>query len=86
VVPTGHHDRDAGAEVGEGRGGADGVARDHPVPGEEEIEQVAIDQEGVAEGRDLVEEVEECLLGGGGAGAEVDILHDDELVTEHGAR
>ena len=84
VVAAGHHDRHPLTEVLQRRGAPKGLAGDDPLPGEEEVVDVAVQEEGVPQGGDLIEEVEERLLGGRGAGAEVHVLHDDELVTEHG--
>ena len=61
-------------------------AGDQPAVGEPEIEDVAVEEEAVAERRRALEEGEEGLLDLGRGGAHMGVGQDEEALTEHDRR
>ncbi len=58
----------------------------HPGIGKPEVEQVAVDEQAIAQRRDCIEKLEQRLLRPGGRHAKVGIGHDDEGAAKHGAK
>lgn len=86
VVPAGHDDGHPLAQLAQGGGHGKSRPGYHPLPGEPEIEQVARDEEGVAQGRRSLEKLEKGGLVGRGPGAEVGIADGDESLADHGPK
>src|SRR5688500_17796308 len=86
MVPSDHHDRQPTPAPAHGRGDVEATPGDGAVVGEPEIEQIAVDEQAVAQGWDSVEEVEKCLLDRGRRHSQMGIGYDDESVAQHGAK
>src|SRR3954471_18679496 len=63
VVSTDHHDGHSTPKPGECRGHVKAASGDDPGVGKPEIEEIAVDQQTIAQPRHRVEELEQCLLG-----------------------
>ena len=83
VIASRHHDRDPPPQLGQGPRDPHSRARHDASPGEPEVEEVPIDEETVAQGRNLFEEVEEGGFHRGRNGAEMRVGKDDQLMPEH---
>ncbi len=83
MIAPGEHDRDPPLQLGQGPGDAHSRSRHGAPPREPEVEEVPVDQETVAEGRDLVQEVEEGGFHRSRNGAEMRVGKDDQLMPEH---
>jgi acyl-CoA thioester hydrolase len=86
VVSPHHHYRQATPQPGQRSGDVEAPPRDHRGIGEPEIEQVAVDQQAIAQRRHRIEKLEEGLLGPGRSDAEMGIGYDDEAEAKHGAK
>jgi acyl-CoA thioester hydrolase len=62
------------------------AAGNDPRVGKPEVEEIAIDEQAIAEIGNRIEELEQCLLGSRRRDAEMGIGHDDEGAAEHGAK
>ena len=86
VVPSDHYDWKAAPQPGQCRGYMEPAPGNDPGVGEPEVEQVAIDEQAIAQGWDRIEKLEQRLLGFRGANAKMGIRHDYESPAEHGAK
>jgi acyl-CoA thioester hydrolase len=86
VVAADHHDRHGVPEPRQRRRDVKSAARDDTGVSEPKIEEVAVDEQAIAERRDGVEKCEQPLLDDGGRRAEVGVGDDDETVSEDRAR
>ena len=81
VIAAGHDDRHAFAYLGQGRRNGEAFSGDHPPVGEPEVEQVAVDQQRIAQRRCLVEELQERLFHGWRCDTQMGVGHDEKLVA-----
>ena len=86
VVPADHDDGHPCRQPGERRRDAEPASRNDPRVGEPEVEEIAVDQETVAQGGDGVEKGEERFLDGRGRHSEMGVGDDDQCMAEHGAK
>ena len=86
VVPADHEDRDPAVQRRERGGDPERVARQRRRVGEPELEQVAVDQQRVAQRGDGVQELEQRGFHRGRGVAEVGVGDDDEGVSQHGRK
>ena len=86
VVAAHHDDRDLAAEAGDRRGDVKTASGYDSGIGEPEVEEIAVDQQAIAQGRHGVEELEENFLGSRRRHSKVGVGHDHEGVAEHGAK
>ena len=86
VVSPDHHDRHPPAEPGQRGRHVEAAARDDPAVGEPEVEQVAVDEQAIAQVGDRLEKRQQRLLDRGRRSAEVGVGHDDERMAQHGAK
>ena len=84
VVAAGHRHRHRAGQARQGRGHGERTARDHLPVGEPEFEEVAGDEEGIAEAGGGVEEGEEGRLGLGRRAADMRVCDDEKAVAGHG--
>jgi hypothetical protein len=61
-------------------------SRDHTGVGEPEVEEIAVDEEAVAQAGHGFQKRQQPLLHGGRRHAEVGVGNDDEGMAEHGAK
>lgn len=83
VIAARHHDRNPPSQLSQGPGNAHSRSGYHAPPGEPEVEEVTIDEEAVAEGRDLVQKIEQGGFHRSRNGAEMRVGKDDQLMPEH---
>jgi hypothetical protein len=86
VVSPDHYDRHPSPEPAQRRRHVKPPARDHSGVGEPEIEQVAVDEQAIAQLRHGVEKVEEGFFDRGRRHSKVGVGDDNEGVAEHGAK
>jgi hypothetical protein len=86
MVPTHHYYREAAAKPGEGCRDMETASGNDSGIGEPEVEQIAVDEQAIAQSRHCVEKLEQCLLSLRWSGAEVSIRNDHERAAEHGAK
>ena len=86
VIPADHRDRHSTAKPGQRGGHPEAAPRDDPAVGEPEVEEVAIDEQAVAQSGNRLEECEQRLLDGRRRHAEVGVGDDDESMAQHGAK
>ena len=84
VVAADHEDREPPREAGQGCRHLKTAAGHDPGVAEPEIEEVAVDEQAVAQGRHVVQEGEERLFDGGWRHAEMGVGNDDESLPQHG--
>jgi acyl-CoA thioester hydrolase len=86
MVSSDHHDRHSAPESRECGGHVEATPGYDPGVGEPEVEQIAIDEQAVAQRRHRVQELEKCFLDPGRRHSEVGIGHDHKGAAEHGAK
>jgi hypothetical protein len=86
MISPDHHDRYSAAEPSQGGGNVEATSRNHPGVGKPEIEEVAIDEQAVAQLRHRGEKLEESLFYHRRRHSKVGIGDDDEGVAQHGAK
>jgi hypothetical protein len=86
MIPTYHDHGQLSPELGEGSGHVEPAARDHAGVGEPEIEEVAVDEQAIAQCGHYLEEPKQSFLGPSRRDAEVGIRDDNERVAQHGAK
>lgn len=83
VVAARQQDRDPSSQPGKGPGHTHSRSRHDAPPGEPEVEEISIDEETIAEGGGLIQEVEEGGFHRIRNGAEMRVGKDDQLMPEH---
>ena len=86
VVSSNHYDRHSAAQPGQRGGDVKTTSRDYAGIGEPEIEQIAVDQQAIAQDGNGLEEFEQRLLDARRRHAKVGIGNDNEGVAQHGAK
>jgi hypothetical protein len=86
MVPSDQHDRRPAAQPGERRGDVKAPPGNHLGIGKPEVEEVAVDQQAVAQGGHGVEELEQRLPNGRWRHSKVGIGDDNKGVAQHGAK
>ena len=86
VVATDHNHRELTAEPSHCRCYMEAVSGYDSGVGEPEVEEIAVDQQAIAQRRHCVEELEERFLGSRRRHSKVGVGHDHEGVAEHGAK
>ncbi len=86
MVPPHHYYRKAAAKPGEGSGDMETASGNDAGIGKPEVEQIAVDEQAIAQCRHRVEKFEQCLLSLRWSGAEVSIRYDHEGTAQHGAK
>lgn len=86
MISSDHHDRQLTPKPCQCGGDMESSPRNHPRVGKPEVEQVAIDEQAVAQRRHLIQEFEKCLFDSGRRHSEVGIGHYHEGAAEHGAK
>jgi hypothetical protein len=86
VVAANHDDRYLPSKPGHRSRDVESVSGDDSGIGEPEVEEIAVDQQAIAQRRHCVEELEKCFLGSRRRHSKVGVGHDHEGVAEHGAK
>ena len=86
MVPTYHYDRQSAAQPRQRGGNMEPTAGDDPGVGEPEVEEIAVDEQAIAQFGDRIEELEQCFLGSRRRNAQMGVGHDHEGAAKHGAK
>ncbi len=86
VIAPYHDNRQAPAKASQRGGHMEAAPRDDPRVRDPEVEQIAVDEQAVAEGRHCIEKLEQPLLDTRRCYSEVGIGHDHESAAKHGAK
>ena len=86
MIAADHHDRKPAAQLRQGGGDVEATAGNHPTVGEPEVEEIAVEEEAVAQVRHRLQKCQERLLDPGRRHAEMGIRHDDQRMAQHGAK
>jgi hypothetical protein len=86
MVSTHHYYWHSAPKLSERRGNVEATPRDYPGVGEPEVEQIAVDEQAVAQPGAGAEKIEQRLLDGRGRHSKMGIGNDDECVAQHGAK
>lgn len=86
VVASYHYNRESSSQHRECGCDVKAASGNHPGIGEPEIEEIAVDEQAVAQRRHGIEEVEQCPLDSRRRHSEVGIGHDYKGAAEHGAK
>ena len=84
VIPADHDDRNLVAQRGERAGNDKSATRNCTAVGKPEVEEVADDQQTVAEGGGRLEELEQRTLTASGRRPEMGVADDNQPVAKHG--
>lgn len=86
MVSTHHYYWHSATKPGERGGNVKTAPGDYPGVGKPEVEQIAVDEQAVAQRGAGAEKIDQRLLGGRGRYSEMGIGNDDERVAQHGAK
>ena len=86
VIPAYHEHRQAASESGQRGGDPERMTRQDAAVGEPELEEIAVDQQRIAQRGDDVEKFEQRGFDRGGGVSEVGVGDDDEGLSRHGPK
>ena len=86
MVAPHHRHRDSTRQALQRGGHPESFPRDHPAVGEPELEEVAVDQQRIAQFRNTLQELQQRRLGLRRRVAKVSVRDDDESLGRHGGK